>query len=371
MQILQRLYWLPATPIQSYFRHYSKKPKIGMANNRRMVHQELLRYVNPCARINIKSDISVLVEPADVHVHTSGNVFIAQLLGGPVSNCKATLDVDVCDDDKVVNVLVKKLTEPNSHFKCHVKIPVQAEVHIDADAKVTVQGIQGVALKIKASGDIVTKNVRATDISLHSENGNIICEGTLLGKCTEIETHNGNINLDKLQGDSLKCSTQAGDINTDCCYVEKSKFETTTGRMELKNVHKTSEVYVHQSGDLKMTGVHGNLSVVTKGGSMNLQLSELNGKSEIVAQNLIDEAIINISEAIENITIEVKASQVNLNNELEHVSHALSEDKSKFLLNNGKEHHLVISSTGENGVRLGKQSWTDSLRQKIKLGETN
>jgi len=60
--------------------------------------------------------------------------------------------------------------------------------------------------------------------------------------------------LDKLQGDSLRCSTKAGSIKTDCCYVENSKFETKTGQMELKNVHKTSEVHVHESGDLKMSG---------------------------------------------------------------------------------------------------------------------
>ncbi|EDW08988.2 uncharacterized protein Dmoj_GI19267 [Drosophila mojavensis] len=366
MQILQRLFWSSPKTIQTYCRNYAKKPKGAMAHNRRMVHKELLRYVNPYACINIKSDIAIHVEPADVHVYTSGDVIIAQLTGGPVSNSNVDLNMDIEDGDKVVNVLVKKLNEQKSHFKCLLKIPVRADVNLEAKEKVTIQGIQGEVLKIKAAGDIFTRNVRATEISLNSENGNIICEGTLLGKSTEIETQNGNINLDKLQGDSLKCSTQAGDINTDCCYVEKSKFETTTGSMELKNVHKTSEVYVHQAGDLKMTGVHGNLNVFSKGGSMNLQLSELNGKSEIVAQNLIDEAIINISEAIENINIEVKASQVNLNNELDHVSHALSEDKSKFLLNNENDHHLVISTTGENGVRLGKQSWTDMLRQKMK-----
>jgi len=103
---------------------------------------------------------------------------------------------------------------------------------------------------------------------------------------------------------------------------------------------------------------------------MNLQLSELIGKSQIVAQNLTNEAVINISEAIEtNTNIEVKASQVNLDSDLEHVSHALSNDKSIFQLKNANDHHLVISSTGENGVRLGKQSWMDIMRQTIKLDD--
>lgn len=162
-----------------------------MTNSRRMVHKELMRYVNPYACINIKSDIAVHVEPADVHVYTSGDVLIAQLIGGPVCNSNVSLDLDVHDDDKVVNVLVKKSTEQTSYFTCLLKIPVRADVNLEAEEKVTVQGIQGGVLKIKAAGDIFTNNVRATNISLSSENGNIICEGTLLGKCTEIETQNG------------------------------------------------------------------------------------------------------------------------------------------------------------------------------------
>lgn len=341
-----------------------------MTSSKRMVQQEFLHYVNPYARINVRSDIFLKVEPADVHVHTSGDVFIAQLLGEAAHNCNAKLDVNVSDDDKVVTVLVTKLTAQCGRSRCYLKIPVRAEVYIDGGAKVFVNSIQGEALQVKAAEGITTKNVRSTNISLFSENGDIVCEGTLLGKRTEIETHNGNIVLDKLQGDSLRCSTKAGSIRTDCCYVENSKFETKTGQMELKNVHKTSEVHVHESGDLKMTGVHGNLRVNSKGGNINLQLSELIGKSQIVAQNLTNEAVINISEAIEtNTNIEVKASQVNLDSDLEHVSHALSNDKSIFQLKNANDHHLVISCTGENGVRLGKQSWMDIMRQTIKLDD--
>ncbi|XP_034479351.1 protein FAM185A [Drosophila innubila] len=370
MQILQRLRWFPPISVNNYFRYYAKKSKPAMTSSRRMVQQEFLHYVNPYARINVKSDIFLKVEPVDVHVHTSGDVFIAQLLGEATHNCNAKLDVNVSDDDKVVNVLVTKLTTQAGRSRCYLKIPVRAEVHVDGGAKVFVQSIQGEALQVRAAEGITTKNVRATNISLFSENGDIVCEGTLLGKSTEIETHIGNIVLDKLQGDSLKCSTKAGSIKTDCCYVENSKFETTTGQMELKNVHKTSEVHVHDAGDLKMTGVHGNLSVNSKGGNLSLQLSELTGKSQIVAQNLANEAVINISEAIEtNINIEVKASQVNLDNELEHVSHALSNDKSIFQLKNNNEHQLLISSTGKSGVRLGKQSWMDIMRQTININD--
>lgn len=62
-----------------------------------------------------------------------------------------------------------------------------------------------------------------------------------------------NLYLDKLQGDSLTCLTKCGNIVTESCYVEKSKFETTTGKLDLKNVHKISEVQIHEAGELKMS----------------------------------------------------------------------------------------------------------------------
>ncbi|XP_017024884.1 protein FAM185A [Drosophila kikkawai] len=366
MQLLQRL----CTHIYKHQRHYVKKLRVdlkpNMSSNKRMVHQEILHYVNPFARIDVKSDIFVRVQPADVHRYTSGDVFIAQLCGGPVKNSNVTLDVKVSDDNKEVSVVVKKLTDQPSSFECILQVPVRSDVCTAGKANVRVEGIQSELLQVKAEGGILTKNVKATNISLYSENGNIICQGTLLGKITEIETHNGNISMDKLQGDSLTASTKSGSIVTDCCYVEESKFETATGRLDLKNVHKTSQVHVHDSADLSMTGVHGNLQVVTKGGSLNIQLSELVGHNKIDAQNLTDEAVIYISQTIEqDLNIDVGASNISLDTELEHLTHALSEDKSRFLLRNENNHKLMVSSQGQKGVRLGKQSWSDMMRQKL------
>ncbi|EDV37979.1 uncharacterized protein Dana_GF13727 [Drosophila ananassae] len=365
--LLQRL-WLPH--LSNHLRQYAKKSPVylkpKMTSNKRMVHQEILRYVNPYARIKVASDIFVRIQPADVHQYTSGDVFIAQLQGGQVKNSNVSLDVKVENEDKEVNVKIKKLTEEPTQFECHLQIPVRSDVCVEGQAGVRVENTQSELLKVNAKGGIITKNVKATKISLYSENGNINCQGTLLGKITEIETHNGNISMDKLQGDNLNCSTKAGSIITDCCYVEKSKFQTETGRLELKNVHKTSEVHVHKSAELNMTGVHGNLQVVSKGGSLNLQLSELEGHSKIEANNLKDDAVINISQTIEqDLNIEISASKVSLEKELEHVMHALSEDKNKFLLSNVNKHRLLINSTGEKGVRLGKQSWSDMMRQKL------
>ncbi|EDW85675.2 uncharacterized protein Dwil_GK23203 [Drosophila willistoni] len=358
-------------------RHFAKKSKVksnhrAMSNPKPMVHQELMRYVNPYARINVYSDIFVRIQPADVHQYTSGDALIAQLHGDSVKNSNVSLNVDASDDEKVVNVLIKKLEEKSSNIFCHLSIPVRADLIVEAKDNVRVEGIQSEILDVKTDGIITTKNCKANCISLFSKNGNIVCLGTLLGKHTEIDSHNGNIFLEKLQGNVLNCSTQSGNISTDCCYVEKSKFQTLTGRLELKNVHKTSEVFVHQVGEINMTGVCGTLNVVTKGGILSVQLSELMGENKIVADNLVNEAVIHISQVIEqDIHIDVRAPVIKLNDELKHVSHALNEDSSQFLLKNENSHQLLVIGTSEKGVRLGKQSWSDMMRQKLEALENS
>lgn len=61
--------------------------------------------------------------------------------------------------------------------------------------------------------------------------------------------------MDKLQGDVITCKTKQGNISTNCSYVESSTFETDSGFLDLKNVHKKTKICVHQKGDLKMSKI--------------------------------------------------------------------------------------------------------------------
>jgi len=146
--LLQRV-WLPQ--LNNHLRQYAKKSRAQfkpiMAVSKRMVHQEILHYVNPFARINVKSDIFLRIQPADVHLYTSGDVFIAQLLGGQVKNSNVSLDVKITDEDKVVNVVVKQLAEQPSQIECSLQIPVRSDVSVQLGVLLLDQVRQELALK--------------------------------------------------------------------------------------------------------------------------------------------------------------------------------------------------------------------------------
>lgn len=58
--------------------------------------------------------------------------------------------------------------------------------------------------------------------------------------------------MDKLQGDLMYCKTFQGNISLNSCYVESSHFVTETGSLNLKNLHKKSEVYVLKEGNVEI-----------------------------------------------------------------------------------------------------------------------
>ncbi|XP_017469775.1 PREDICTED: uncharacterized protein LOC108361631 [Rhagoletis zephyria] len=370
MLLLRRLQpALRTTNIRLYAKKSVKQNKMSSilsgAGNDKQVHQETLRYIYPFPRINIRTDIYLRVKSADVVEYPDANVLIAELHGGHARNCPVTMQVDVSEDERLVNIVVKKLGD-TSDFYCNLEVPIRSDLNVEASDSVKVQNIFSSEVTVRAQKNIETKEIRADNVTLDSAAGNITCKGMLLGKITKVETKQlGNISFDKLQGDQLNCKTDAGSISTSSCYVEESKFETNSGSLQLRNVHKKTEVDVHKGGELIMTGVHGNLTVRANGGKLTLQLSELTGENVVKAKE-IEHAVINISDRIEeHSNIEVTSRAVILDDTLSHLQDGIGNNNTLF--RNSKtadaQSILIVSSSG--AVKLGKLSWMESLREQL------
>ncbi|KAI8128745.1 hypothetical protein FF38_09972 [Lucilia cuprina] len=366
MLVLRRL-----APFSQHFclsqRFYARKTVATIDADMKQVHQETLRYINPHAYIKVISDIYVKVSTVDPHKYPNGDALIAELHGGPVKNCTASMQVKVADDERNVEIILKKLTN-ETDFHCELAVPIKAALNINSKHGATVKNTFGDELIIKAEKFINTTNVRAENIELLSAEGDISCKKILLGKVTTVEAKNkGNIILDKLQGDNITCKTCRGNITTNCSYVESSKFETDTGCLDLKNVHKKSAVYLHQKGDLKMTGVHGNLNVFANEGTMYLQLSELQGENTVECNNLTSSTI-NISDDIEkntqievNLKGDINTSAIALDSSLEHFSAGLSKNKQQFKWPMEQQQQNQLKIISKSSLTLGKSSWMEMM----------
>lgn len=175
-----------------------------------------------------------------------------------------------------------------------------------------------------------------------------------------------NIHLNQVLGDSMTAISENGTISTNSCYAENSKFITQKGGLHLKNVHKKSELYSLDGGDLDVTGFHGILNATTNGGTINFQLTEIYGESSIEAQNPTQFAI-NISEFVEEHTcLSIIANQINLDSTLDHFEIKNNADGGDELQSGNRDVCDDLLTIRTNGcLKLGKLSWMDTMKLKL------
>lgn len=173
--------------------------------------------------------------------------------------------------------------------------------------------------------------------------------------------------MNQVLGDSLTAISENGTISTNSCYSENSKFITQKGNLHLKNVHKKSELYLLDGGDLDVTGFHGIINATTSGGTLNFQLTEVYGESCIEAQNP-SKFNVNISEFVEQHTcLAISANEISIDQTLENF------ESTKQSNANGEESQtgnrdiiddlLTIRTNGK--LKLGKLSWMDTMKLKL------
>lgn len=166
-------------------------------------------------------------------------------------------------------------------------------------------------------------------------------------------------------GDSLTAISEDGIISTNSCYAENSKFITQKGGLHLKNVHKKSELYLLDGGDLDVTGFHGILNATTNGGTLNFQLTEIYGESSIEAQSPIVFNV-NISEFVEQHTcLNVNAATIEIDDTLTQFEKCQKDAGDELHSGNRdiNDDQLTIRTNGH--LKLGKLSWMDSMKLKL------
>lgn len=273
---------------------------------------------------------------------------------------------------------------------------MQSELTVVGTKNIHVEKLYSDSIALKTPGDIRTHSVNGFKFDFESTAGNIHCSGTTLANQINVRTRgfgvsgsfifklinyqllNGfiiraqNIQLDKMQGDLLYAINDSGSITTNACYVEASKFVTLNGRLHLQNVHKFAEMYLLEGGQMEVSGFHGKLLAKLNGGRGRFQLTEVYGDSRIeqqLADDSSEELVLNVSDfVLENNAVRVDARRIELEQRLDDCKECLDAAGKTFRKENANvqasdEDSLTVRSSGV--VRMGRMSWTDTLRLKF------
>ncbi|XP_055320037.1 uncharacterized protein LOC129577288 [Sitodiplosis mosellana] len=357
-------------------RHLSQSS--AASASRSIVHQ-----VYPFPNIKITSNYHLNIKPYDVLDCPDGNLLrislqpkettkITSKVTAFLANFDAAIQID--DQNIVIDTVDDLGTQVNADelanaVECLIEVPIKSNLKVASKRDVNIQNMYSDDINVTTNdGDVKTKNIHSVSLSLVAQNGHIQCDGTTLAKKMDVRSHGQkSIHLNQVLGDSLTAISENGIISTNSCYAENSKFITQKGGLHLKNVHKKSELYLLDGGDLDVTGFHGILNATTNGGTLNLQLTEIYGESSIEAQSPTVFNV-NISEFVEQHTcLNVNATQIDIDTTLTQFEKCQKDDGSGDELQTGNrdtnDDQLIIRTNGH--LKLSKLSWMDSMKLKL------
>lgn len=168
-----------------------------------------------------------------------------------------------------------------------------------------------------------------------------------------------------MSGDNFIASCESGTMSVEACYAEKSRFLAIHGHMDLKNVHKQSEVHLPDGGSLTMTGVDGRLIAKTVNGRVYIQFSRLVGTSVLDIDHP-EHSVVNLSENMEKeATVVASGHPLIIDDDLVALKENIIGNGSLESWVDGEDAPaLVITSSGS--LRIGRESRIDSIKLQTK-----
>ncbi|XP_053659746.1 uncharacterized protein LOC128708790 [Anopheles marshallii] len=307
--------------------------------------------VNPYAKIRINCAYDLKIVPFDLLDCPDSNMLKATIKQG---NKVDSLAVEI--SDKIVTIT----SDPDTGgAECILEVPIKADLQIRNSGTTSLADLYSDEIEIVGTGDIETRSLRSTNITLSSTAGNIACQGITLAESVIVKASGkGNILLDKLQGGTVSASTETGNITVNASYSNKSSFQTNHGDLELKNIHKDCTVRSSGGKHFCMNGFYGTLNADVGSEIVTLQLSEMVGKSNVKA---VPSQVVNLNLAetvYETSSITVNAPHLTLDSTTDDKAHQ-RDGTSTTLGKTDAENALHVETDGT--VVLRKMSWADSF----------
>lgn len=151
--------------------------------------KQLVEKVDSYSKIKISSQISVKIRPYNVLECQDSNLLRATIRATEdVSKSDAQLEVTINDKNVVITNKASSNSKDAGKLVCLLEVPIRADLVIDSQSEVSIADMFCEELRVACNQDIQTKNVRSTIVDLFSRNGNIQCNGLLLGQKINIKT---------------------------------------------------------------------------------------------------------------------------------------------------------------------------------------
>ncbi|XP_068023508.1 protein FAM185A [Melanerpes formicivorus] len=331
--------------------------------------QEWAFTVSPRGRLQVRLPCQVSIRPLDPQRYPGADrvlVAVSGADGSPPPRGRQQHRVRVEYDEALEQVAIVA-DGVDSKTAVDVRTPVKFDLDIKTSGTgcVKVQKIECDNCKIETEkGTSVLQSIKSHKIDIRTDGGKVIGLGTLYGNTDICATEKGSVNIEKLQGTSIKISTEYGLLKTKYLYAESSSLSSVAGDILLGSIHGNTSLQT-KTGSITVDSSDGNLKASTQHGTIDVYVSQLR---EVDLKSQKGSITVKVPASLKAY-LQLSGRKVDVSSEIQ-----LEETQSAF-----KEDHVTLSghmnqkngtdkrikADTQNGkVCLKSQSWIQSVKLK-------
>ncbi|XP_029472893.1 protein FAM185A isoform X2 [Rhinatrema bivittatum] len=203
-------------------------------------------------RVRVPCGVSVRAQDPLTHPHAD-RLFVT--VSGVERGTHHGLDLDNIEVryDEVARQVLIVSESIDSRSSVDVTAPLKFDLDIKTSGTgcVKIHTIECDSCKIETEkGNSILQSVKSHNIHVRAKGGKVVCLGTIHGNVDIQALEQSIVDVDKLQGNCIKVSTEDGRLKTKYLYAESSFLSSAAGDITLGNVHDSSagclKAYTHQ-----------------------------------------------------------------------------------------------------------------------------
>lgn len=319
--------------------------------------------VSPFTSVRAQLACSISVSPLDPHTYTEADrAFVT--VHGPAEGQETSLDhCDVRYDEESRELRITS-GDNSTELSIDVAAPIKSNLFIttEGEGKVHISKMECDICKVSTQqGDCTLHSVKAHQVEVRSAGGHVTGLGTVHGNVDIITSGHSAVDVKKLQGTTMKVSTQEGFVRVKAIYAESSSISSCSGRVELGHVHGNASVK-NVSGDTVIDGSNSFMKVSSHSGDIDIYIGD-GGSAHIHSE---EGAVCLRVPSTLKAGLELCGASVDISPEVvlhEEQIHQVQGQTTVMGYINGEAHlaqHLKAQTKGS--VRLKAQSWFESLK---------
>uniref|UniRef100_UPI00358EF176 protein FAM185A isoform X2 n=1 Tax=Myxine glutinosa TaxID=7769 RepID=UPI00358EF176 len=249
---------------------------------------------------------------------------------------------------------------PSDKSGVHINWPGKFDVDIATTGagSVDVEEVDSHDIRVQTQeGQIHLVHVKGAEILLRSSSGSIRGEKAIIGSSTIQTDHQGDVEVDKLQGERLQVASGSGRVSIRSLYCETANLSARAGDIRLGSIHGSVSIR-SEGGNVSIGSVDGDVQVLCAAGNIAVHLSR---PTSVNLTSSEGDVTIGFPESL-GLDVRLSMSHLDLGVDV-------SLQDQSITSKDGKQHVTGRVNGGGVGLwakaggilRLHKQSWFQSL----------